>query len=415
MHSRITNELITLLEAKPELRSMLEHSLALARENNPDKATNPVQCLEDYFAFVDRSASVLPWQLFRSPGGSIYENCLWGCCYELFLTDQELDELRGRGLWRPSLNYYPPFRDWQTRFMRAAGESYDAPDSWGAETLKEIEASGIFKLDRGWYEAPENWHSFNEFFARRLSSPQTRPVAAPDDDCCVVSPADSRPQGVWQIGGDNRLLPRSVDVKSTIWHSVAELLGDSPFRDSFAGGSFTHTYLDFVDYHRYHFPVGGVVRDVRVYPRERAAGLAAWDGERMKYLRESGQEGYRWRRGSFYDSCDDFTAQDWSAVPEWQALEARGCVVVETNSCGLVAVLPVGMSRVSSVNFEPDVKPGAVVRKGDPLGWFLFGGSDIIMLFQRGWTFTVDAPPAAGGMPYEHILACERYGTLKKI
>ena len=90
-------------------------------------------------------------------------------------------------------------------------------------------------------------------------------------------------------------------------------------------------------------------------------------------------------------------------------------MVVETNSCGLAAVLPVGMSRVSSVNFEPNVKPGAVVRKGDSLGWFLFGGSDIIMLFQSGWTFTVDAPPAAGGMPYEHILACERYGTLKKI
>jgi phosphatidylserine decarboxylase len=414
MHSRPAQELIAMLEAKPELQAMLEHSLALARENNPDKTTNPVQCLEEYLDFIDRYVSALPWRLFRSPGGSIYENCLRGSCYELFLTDQELDELKGRGLWRPSLNYYPPFRDWQTGLMRALGEAYDAPSSWGPETLKEIEDSGVFNLDRGWYEAPKNWHSFNEFFARRLSSPQVRPVASPDDDCCVVSPADSRPQGVWRIGGDNLLLPRSVDVKSTVWHSVAELLGDSPFRDSFAGGSFTHAYLDFVDYHRYHFPVGGVVRDVRIYPRERATGLATWDGERMKYLRESGREGYRWRRGSFYDHCDDFSSQDWSVIPEWQALEARGCVVVETHSCGLAAVLPVGMSRISSVNFEPNVKPGAMVKKGDPLGWFLFGGSDIVMLFQRGWTFTIDAVPAADGMPHEHILACERYGTLKK-
>ena len=27
---------------------------------------------------------------------------------------------------------------------------------------------------------------------------------------------------------------------------------------------------------------------------------------------------------------------------------------------------------------------GAVVEKGDPMGYFLFGGSDIVMIFQEG-------------------------------
>ena len=141
MHSRITNELIELLEAKPELRSMLEHSLALARENNPDKATNPVQCLEDYFAFVDRSASALPWQLFRSPGGSIYENCLWGCCYELFLTDQELDELRGRGLWRPSLTAASG-SGWTSRIKASAPAATAARLMAGTSSRKPVPCEG---------------------------------------------------------------------------------------------------------------------------------------------------------------------------------------------------------------------------------------------------------------------------------
>ena len=38
------------------------------------------------------------------------------------------------------------------------------------------------------------------------------------------------------------------------------------------------------------------------------------------------------------------------------------------------------MAYVSSVNLTPEV--GAVLQKGDEFGYFLFGGSDIVMLFQ---------------------------------
>ena len=40
------------------------------------------------------------------------------------------------------------------------------------------------------------------------------------------------------------------------------------------------------------------------------------------------------------------------------------------------------MAYVSSVNLTPEV--GAELRKGDEFGFFLFGGSDIVMLFQDG-------------------------------
>jgi phosphatidylserine decarboxylase len=38
------------------------------------------------------------------------------------------------------------------------------------------------------------------------------------------------------------------------------------------------------------------------------------------------------------------------------------------------------MSYVSSVNLTPEA--GAELRKGDEFGYFLFGGSDIVLLFQ---------------------------------
>jgi len=39
-----------------------------------------------------------------------------------------------------------------------------------------------------------------------------------------------------------------------------------------------------------------------------------------------------------------------------------------------VALMPIGMSSVSSVTFEPTLKEGLRVRKGDLMGHFLFGG-----------------------------------------
>lgn len=78
-----------------------------------------------------------------------------------------------------------------------------------------------------------------------------------------------------------------------------------------------------------------------------------------------------------------------------------------------MAMLPVGMSQVSSVNFEENLKVGDKVKKGDKLGYFLFGGSDFAMVFQRGVTFELTAPSNSSG-GWEHILMGEELGRLTK-
>ena len=64
------------------------------------------------------------------------------------------------------------------------------------------------------------------------------------------------------------------------------------------------------------------------------------------------------------------------------------------------------MCQVSSVNFEDNIVPGAAVRKGDPLGYFMFGGSDIIMIFSEDLNFNMTAEPGV------HCSMGQEYGRI---
>jgi len=98
----------------------------------------------------------------------------------------------------------------------------------------------------------------------------------------------------------------------------------------------------------------------------------------------------------------------------WQSNETRGCVILETENYGLVALMPIAMAVVGSVNIESNVKPGTKVKKGDMLGNFAFGGSDFVMLFQDNVQFTLTAPKQDNGQHYKHLLMGEQLGIMSK-
>ena len=122
-------------------------------------------------------------------------------------------------------------------------------------------------------------------------------------------------------------------------------------------------------------------------------GITTWDPERGQYVLESCFAG-------------------------WQSYETRGCVLIETDRHGLCAVLPVAQGQVSSVHFTENVKVGERIEKGDELGYFLFGGSDCVMLFSAKTGFELTAQPApsddtyANG--YEKILCRAQYGRFTR-
>lgn len=387
----ITEQLITMVEHNAEIRKMLVRSIERARKMNPDRMTNPAQTLEAYYDFIDWAAKAMPWSILPGlPQATLYDQIDQSLDYFYFINDQPLAELKGKGYYNPSLQYHEPYRTWLIHFVKEWGLYLSKEGSWKDEYYRKALADERFGLQKGWYEDPSRWKTFNDFFARRLKSPDQRPITSPDDPSIVVSPADSKPQGIWKIDGNSNIVYRKgVRIKSNVFRSIAALIGEeSAYRNSFANGTLTHTFLDVNDYHRYHFPIGGTVKEVRIILSDDAAGgIITWDAGAGRYVLDAN-------------------------TPGWQNIETRGCVIVETEKHGLVALLPIGMSQVSSVNFEGAVKPGTPVRKGDMLGYFLFGGSDFVMLFQNGVDFKLTVPKESNG-DYRHVLMGEEYGRLK--
>ena len=82
------------LDADPELNAMMEKSIALAREINPDPKTNPVQSLDAYYDFLDWSATCMPWNILDVAHPSLYSRIDQSLNYFYFLLDQLLPAVR---------------------------------------------------------------------------------------------------------------------------------------------------------------------------------------------------------------------------------------------------------------------------------------------------------------------------------
>ena len=384
-HEPWTQELIDALEQDTLAKALLIKSIDIARSINPDPATNPSQTLEDYYNYLDWSTKCLPWSVIPQPAGrTLYDKIDQSVDYFYFVLDIPLDELRDRDLYYPSIQYIEPFASWYPKYHDAWGLFLSSEESWKPEYKDVILSDPMFGLQNGWYEDPSNWHSFNDFFIRKLSSPEARPIAGPNDASIVVSAADAQPQGVWNIDENGQIVQHEgVLIKSRQFNNVDDLLGpESASRGLFNGGTLTHSFLDVNDYHRYHFPVSGTITELRNIPAiDAAGGITIWDAEAQRYRLE----------------CD---------IPGWQSIETRGLVVIDTHEYGLVAVLPIGMSQISSVNFVPELAVGQEIHKGDLLGWFLFGGSDMVYLFQKDAHFELTTT--------EHLLMGQQMATLSK-
>lgn len=386
-----TMELIAIVESDANIRSLLLASIEQAKHINPDKNSNPAQTLEAYYAFIGYMEKAMPWALLPKMNyPDLYQRMDQGLCYFYFINDQPLPQLENKGYYNNSLQYVEPYAGWLVRFNEGWGGFLDSKASWNEAYYQIALEDEKFGLKMNWYEDPKKWKTFNQFFSRRLLSPDKRPIASPDDPSLLCSPADARPQGIWEIDSDSRIVQKEgVAIKSGTLVSIETLIGEeSAYRKEFANGTFTHAYLDLNDYHHFHFPASGTIKEVRVIPGAQASGCyVTWDPINKRYA---------------YDA----------SIPGWQSLETRACVMIETENHGLVALLPIGMSHVCSINFEKHIRPGLAVNKGDIMGHFLFGGSDIAMIFQKQAGFSLDVPVEESGAVYKKVLMGEPYGRL---
>ena len=386
-YSASTRELIALVDGNPQLKSLLEKAIAKGVEINPDRKSNPAQTLSAYYDFVEWAAHAMPWTVISQPEGTnLFTRIDQSLNYLFFINDIPLEELDGKSLYNNSLQYYEPYRSWLKTFAKAWGAYLDSEKSWNQSYYDIVAKEDTFGISKGWYEDASNWKTFNQFFSRKLISPSVRPIASPEDNSVVVSPADACTQGIWEIDDEGYIVQANkpgVQIKSKKFSSIAELVGpNSQYREAFNGGTLTHSFLNVYDYHRYHFPMSGKVKEVNIIDGDYAVGgTITWNKETKKY--------------DLF--CD---------TPGWQSIETRGCVILETPDYGVVALLPIGMMPVASINWVSEIKVGAEVTKGQELGYFLFGGSDFVILFQEGITFELKPKP------FSHQLMGEELGRL---
>jgi phosphatidylserine decarboxylase precursor len=310
-----------------ELEALLKRcpDLAKALEASLAKADyRDIRSLPRYFTFLDDLATLVPAERDLKPR-----------MLEFYYLVS-----RSPGI---QLQQDPRFAKWMVKFAQEWGSFLDTPES--AIGLATFLKDPAYRMD-DYFQEPSGWRTFNQFFARECK-PGRRPVDGPCDDGIIVSPADSVFHGQWPIDDNATIIVKGTRL------AIRDLLAGSPWAERFRGGVFIHSFLDVNDYHRFHTPVRGKVLESRKIP-----GKVFFEVTKRP----------------------DGTLEDRDGAT-YQFTQDRGILVLDS-PVGLVAVLPIGMAQVSSVNLVAE--PGAELRKGDLFGFFLFGGSDIIVLFEPG-------------------------------
>ncbi|KAL7275718.1 phosphatidylserine decarboxylase [Rhizina undulata] len=220
------------------------------------------------------------------------------------------------------------------------GKKFDNPAS--ARDIKGFIA--FHQLDLSEVLLPlEEFKTFNQFFYRALK-PGARPCTAPDNPKVVVSPADCR-----------TVVFNDVEDAVKIWikgreFTIARLLGNAYPEDvkRFENGALGIFRLAPQDYHRFHIPVDGVLGK----PKE--------------------------IKGEYYTVNPMAIRSALDVYGE----NIRICVPVDSDEFGRVMIVCVGAMMVGSTVIT--AKEGQRVKRTDELGYFQFGGSTIVLLFEPG-------------------------------
>jgi phosphatidylserine decarboxylase len=189
----------------------------------------------------------------------------------------------------------------------------------------------------------DKFKNFNEFFYRQLK-PDARPCSAPDNPRIIVSPADCR-----------SVVFNKMEVATSIWvkgreFSIERLLGKAYPEDAhrYKNGALGIFRLAPQDYHRFHIPVDGVMGVPK--PIE----------------------------GEYYTVNPMAIRSALDVYGE----NVRVVIPIDSVAHGRVMVICVGAMMVGSTVITR--KAGENVKRAEELGYFKFGGSTILLLFEEG-------------------------------
>ena len=196
-----------------------------------------------------------------------------------------------------------------------------------------------YKLDEEEFDSdPEGFRSFNEFFSRKLK-PDARPIE--QENAVAVFPADGRHLGVQDLSANLGFYVKGQKFDLPKLFQSEELAG------RFRKGSLIISRLCPVDYHRFHAPVSGKISEARLI------------------------------NGSLF-SVNPIALRKRLSV-FWE--NKRYLCMIDSDYHGKVAQFIVGATCVGSATFT--FSQNQRVEKGEELGYFSFGGSSVLTLFER--------------------------------
>ena len=196
-----------------------------------------------------------------------------------------------------------------------------------------------YKLDEEEFDSdPEGFRSFNEFFSRKLK-PDARPIE--QENAVAVFPADGRHLGVQDLSANLGFYVKGQKFDLPKLFQSEELAG------RFRKGSLIISRLCPVDYHRFHAPVSGKISEARLI------------------------------NGSLF-SVNPIALRKRLSV-FWE--NKRYLCMIDSDYHGKVAQFIVGATCVGSATFT--FSQNQCVKKGEELGYFSFGGSSVLTLFEK--------------------------------
>ncbi|MCT4643222.1 MAG: phosphatidylserine decarboxylase [Bacteriovoracaceae bacterium] len=184
-----------------------------------------------------------------------------------------------------------------------------------------------------------SYKNFNEFFIRKFK-PTQRSFNCEEN----IMPAfcEARYFGHEQI--DHHV---KIPVKGQ-YLSAAGLLGNSKWSSVFEGGPFLVARLCPVDYHRYHYPA---------------------DGKTLDHFQIKGQ----------FHSVNPLALK---AREDIFIVNERRVSILDTKKFGKLAYIEVGAAMVGKIIQSFD--ENNPFNRGDEKGYFLFGGSTVVVLGEKG-------------------------------
>ena len=187
--------------------------------------------------------------------------------------------------------------------------------------------------------------SFNDFFSRELK-PEAREIDQSHES--IVFPADGRHLGIQNLSKTERIFVKGQQF------DLPKLFQSERLAKPFEEGTLVISRLCPVDYHRFHFPVSGVA----TLPKMISGSLFSVNPIAL-----------RQNIGIF-----------------WQ--NKRYLSFIEESAVGKVACFLIGATCVGSVKISQDL-PNKVL-KGEEYGYFLFGGSSVLTIFEKNTVSLAD-------------------------